>query len=80
MANQTPLQGGFTPGIVVLVPARMRKLNALYRGIEKETRRLIDKLPEDDHGAVFRFFNLMNSAQEASDGDLNRIKREGVAS
>jgi DNA-binding MarR family transcriptional regulator len=54
--------------VISLVPARLRKIAAMYEGIEKETRRLLTLLPEGDLEAVVRFFVLMQSAHTQRPG------------
>src|ERR1700677_4584852 len=54
--------------VISLVPARLRKIAAMYEGIEKETRRLLTLLPEGDLEAVVRFFVLMQSAHTRRPG------------
>jgi DNA-binding MarR family transcriptional regulator len=49
--------------LATLVPARIRKLAALYEGVESETRRLIGTLPPHDLEAVIRFFETMHAAR-----------------
>ena len=48
--------------LITLVPTRLRKIAAMYEGIEKETRRLLGLLPQSDLEAVVRFFEVMQSA------------------
>jgi MarR family transcriptional regulator, organic hydroperoxide resistance regulator len=48
--------------VITLVPARLRKIAAMYEGIEEETRRLLNTLPQSDLEAVVRFFEVMQSA------------------
>jgi DNA-binding MarR family transcriptional regulator len=52
--------------LATLVPARIRKLAALYEGVESETRRLIGTLPQHDLEAVIRFFETLSAARGAS--------------
>src|SRR6201996_8402638 len=49
--------------LVTLIPARLKKIAAMYEGIEKETRRLLDLLSLDDLNAVVRFFEVMQRAR-----------------
>lgn len=49
--------------LITLVPARLRKLAALYEGVEHETRRLLATLPERDLEAVVRFFEAMDAVR-----------------
>ncbi|MGC2657836.1 MAG: MarR family winged helix-turn-helix transcriptional regulator [Bryobacteraceae bacterium] len=51
-----------------LVPERMRKLAALYEGVESETRRLLATLPQRDLEAVLRFFATLETAKKESAG------------
>ena len=52
--------------LVTLVPARMRKLAAMYKGVESETRRLLATLPQHDLDAVIRFFETLRAARMES--------------
>ena len=54
--------------LITLVPARLRKLAALYEGVEMETRRLLATLPQGDLEAVVRFFEVMLSARAEPPG------------
>src|ERR1700722_7749670 len=54
--------------LITLVPGRLRKIAAMYEGIEKETRRLLSLLPQDDLEAVVRFFEVMLSARAERPG------------
>jgi len=49
--------------IITIVPAKLRKLAAIYEGVEQETRRLLATLPERDLEAVMRFFAAMAKAR-----------------
>src|SRR5579859_5926256 len=49
--------------LITLVPTRLRKIAAMYEGIEKETRRLLATLPESDLEAVVRFFETLAAAR-----------------
>jgi len=49
--------------LIALVPARLRRLGAMYEGIEQETRRLLATLPARDQEAVVRFFETMGQAR-----------------
>jgi DNA-binding MarR family transcriptional regulator len=49
--------------LVNLQPARMRKLAAMYEGVEEGTRRQLATLPQQDLEAVLRFFEAMRSAR-----------------
>jgi len=52
--------------LITLVPSRLRKLTALYEGVERETRRLLATVPERDLEAVVRFFETMDAARTNS--------------
>ncbi len=45
--------------LIALIPSRLRKIAAMYEGVEKETRRLLATLPEGDLEAVVRFFETL---------------------
>jgi DNA-binding MarR family transcriptional regulator len=49
--------------LITIVPAKLRKLAAMYEGVEHETRRLLATLPERDLGAVVRFFETLGKAR-----------------
>ena len=49
--------------LVTLVASRMQKLTGMYEGVERETRRLITKLPQEDLEAVVRFFETLRAPQ-----------------
>src|SRR6204780_4406136 len=49
--------------LISLVPARLRKLAAMYEGVENETRRLLAMLPESDLEAVIRFFEKLHEVR-----------------
>jgi DNA-binding MarR family transcriptional regulator len=53
--------------IITLNPSRLRKLVGLYGGIESETRRLLDTLPQSDLEAVVRFFETLHAARTTAD-------------
>ncbi len=53
--------------LITLVPARMRKLTAMYEGVESETRSLIARLPASDLEAVVRFFDVLAGARRDRD-------------
>jgi MarR family transcriptional regulator, organic hydroperoxide resistance regulator len=57
--------------LVTLVPARMRSLAGMYRGVERETRRMLATLPERDLAAVVRFFETLHVART----DRNAVRR-----
>ena len=47
--------------LITLIPARLRKLAAMYEGVENETRRLLAKLSQSDLEAVVRFFETLHA-------------------
>ena len=49
--------------LVALVPARIRKIAAMYEGVESDTRRQLAKLPQSDLEAVVRFFEILRTAR-----------------
>src|SRR5271163_4277100 len=49
--------------LITLIPARLRKLAAMYEGVENETRRLLAMLPEGDLEAVIRFFEKLHEVR-----------------
>jgi DNA-binding MarR family transcriptional regulator len=49
--------------LIALIPTRLRKIAAMYEGIEKETRRLLATLPQSDLEAVVRFFETLQAAR-----------------
>ena len=49
--------------LVTLLPTRLRKLGAMYEGIEAGTRRQLATLPEKDLEAVLRFFTALQSVR-----------------
>jgi hypothetical protein len=53
--------------LITLIPARLRKVAAMYEGVEAETRRLLALLPPSDLEAVVRFFETMRAV--GADGD-----------
>jgi MarR family transcriptional regulator, organic hydroperoxide resistance regulator len=53
--------------LITLIPARLRKVAAMYEGVEAETRRMLAQLPESDLEAVVRFFETMRGV--GADGD-----------
>ena len=53
--------------LITIVPTKLRKLAAMYEGIEQETRRLLTTLPERDLEAVVRFFETMSKARVDAD-------------
>ena len=49
--------------LITLIPTRLRKVAAMYEGVENETRRLLAMLPEGDLEAVIRFFEATQSVR-----------------
>jgi MarR family transcriptional regulator, organic hydroperoxide resistance regulator len=49
--------------LITLIPVRLRKVAAMYEGVENETRRLLATLPQSDLEAVVRFFETMHEAR-----------------
>jgi DNA-binding MarR family transcriptional regulator len=49
--------------LITLLPARLRKIAAMYEGVEKETRRLLATLPQSDLEAVVRFFETLEAVR-----------------
>jgi len=49
--------------LITIVPGQLRKLAAMYEGVEKETRRLLATLPQDDLQAVVRFFEALRDVR-----------------
>jgi hypothetical protein len=45
----------------------LRKVAAMYEGVENETRRLLATLPQSDLEAVVRFFETMHEARRDRD-------------
>jgi DNA-binding MarR family transcriptional regulator len=52
--------------LVTLLPGRARRLQAMYVGVEAETRRLLATLSPDDLEAVIRFFHVLGAARANS--------------
>jgi hypothetical protein len=52
--------------LIVLRPARARQLEALYAGVEAETRRLLATLSPSDLEAVIRFFRTLAAARASA--------------
>jgi MarR family transcriptional regulator, organic hydroperoxide resistance regulator len=52
---------------ITLVPGRLRKLAAMYEGVEEETRKQLALLPPDDLDAVIRFFEAMRGVRAKPD-------------
>jgi MarR family transcriptional regulator, organic hydroperoxide resistance regulator len=57
--------------LIMLIPARLRKIAAMYEGVENETRRLLATLPEGDLEAVVRFFETLHEARRDSNEALH---------
>src|ERR1700722_11299555 len=53
--------------LITLIPSRLRKIAAMYEGVEAETRRMLALLPPSDLEAVVRFFETMRAV--GVDGD-----------
>ena len=49
--------------LIKLIPVRLRKVAAMYEGVENETRRLLAALPPSDLEAVVRFFETMHDVR-----------------
>ncbi|HTZ60131.1 MAG TPA: MarR family transcriptional regulator [Acidobacteriaceae bacterium] len=49
--------------LITLVPQRLRKIAAMYEGVERETRRMLATLPQSDQEAVVRFFEAMREVR-----------------
>src|SRR6202167_6565268 len=49
--------------LITLMPQRLRKIAAMYEGIENETRRQLAKLPQSDLEAVVRFFESLHAVR-----------------
>jgi DNA-binding MarR family transcriptional regulator len=49
--------------LITLIPTRLRKIAAMYEGVENETRRLLAMLPESDLEAVIRFFEKLHEVR-----------------
>ena len=49
--------------LISLLPGRLRKVAAMYEGVEKETRRLLATLPQSDLEAVVRFFQTLEAVR-----------------
>lgn len=62
--------------LVTLVPSRMRKLVDMYRNVDRESRRLLAKLPESDLEAVVRFFETLANAQTNRQPVSSGLERE----
>ena len=60
--------------LITLLPVRLRSLVGIYEGVERETRRLLDTLPQSDLDAVVRFFETLGAAR-TENNDLLHPKR-----
>src|SRR5277367_2713724 len=49
--------------LITLMPLRLRKIAAMYEGVEKETRRMLGTLPQGDLEAVVRFFEALQAVR-----------------
>jgi DNA-binding MarR family transcriptional regulator len=49
--------------LIALIPVRLRKVEAMYEGVENETRSLLATLPQSDLEAVVRFFERMHDVR-----------------
>ena len=49
--------------LIELIPTRLRKIAAMYEEVEKETRRLLATLPQNDLEAVVRFFETLQAVR-----------------
>ena len=49
--------------LITLMPLRLRKIAAMYEGVEKETRRMLAMLPQSDLEAVVRFFETLQAVR-----------------
>jgi DNA-binding MarR family transcriptional regulator len=58
--------------LVTLVPARMRRLMGMYEGVERETRRMLARLPERDLAAVVRFFEALHAVRRGRSAARHR--------
>jgi DNA-binding MarR family transcriptional regulator len=47
--------------LIAFVPGKLRKLEAMYEGVERESRARIETLPQRDLEAVLRFFESMHA-------------------
>jgi MarR family transcriptional regulator, organic hydroperoxide resistance regulator len=54
--------------LISLIPTRMRKIAAMYEGVEHETRQMLATLPQHDLDAVVRFFEAMKKVQPEKPG------------
>jgi MarR family transcriptional regulator, organic hydroperoxide resistance regulator len=51
--------------LIAPVAGRLRKVAAMYEGVEKESRRMLATLPQNDLDAVVRFFEAMAQVRTA---------------
>jgi DNA-binding MarR family transcriptional regulator len=49
--------------LIALLPTHLRKITAMYEGVEKETRQLLATLPQSDLETVVRFFETLQGAR-----------------
>src|ERR1700722_11376415 len=49
--------------LITLMPLRLRKIAAMYEGVEKESRRMLATLPQSDLEAVVRFFETLHAVR-----------------
>ncbi|MGC2398429.1 MAG: MarR family transcriptional regulator [Acidobacteriaceae bacterium] len=49
--------------LISLVSGKLRKVAAMYEGVERETRRMLATLPQNDLEAVVRFFEAMREVR-----------------
>src|SRR6202021_2391866 len=49
--------------LITLIPARLRKIAAMYEGVENDTRRQLATLPQSDLEAVVRFFETLEAVR-----------------
>jgi DNA-binding MarR family transcriptional regulator len=62
--------------LIVVLPGRLRKVAAMYEGVEKETRRLLATLAESDLEAVVRFFETLEAVRTERE---NAGKQENIS-
>jgi MarR family transcriptional regulator, organic hydroperoxide resistance regulator len=51
--------------LIVFVPGKLRKVEAMYEWVERESRARIESLPQRDMEAVLRFFEAMHSVDSS---------------
>jgi DNA-binding MarR family transcriptional regulator len=56
--------------LITLIPARLRKIAAMYEGVENDTRRQLATLPQSDLEAVVRFFESLHPIRKDRDAPL----------